>query len=595
MYRLIILLLAVGFAMTLQAGPITYQGQLQDSSGPADTQVDIVFELYDQDEGGSAIASDSHTGVEVSDGLFQVELDFGSGNFDGGARWLQVIVDAQGLSPRQPITPTPMALHALNVSDISDTLSELDCAAGEIVKWYGSQWVCSADDDTTYTAGDGLALSGTTFSIDSDHTDGLYWRRGGNAGTALASDFLGTTDEVPFELHVDGQRALRLDPADVPNVIGGWEGNTVDTDIVGATIGGGGCPDLDSSSCTGERPNQVIADFGTIAGGMGNVVSGSSATVGGGTGNTASDSYATVGGGVANIASGFDATVGGGGSNTASDWFATVGGGADNIASAWYATVGGGDSNKASGLSSMVPGGQGNEASGNHSLAAGRWAKAGHDGAFVWADNAIADFASTGTNQFLIRAGGGVGINTNNPGSFDLAVDGSAAKPGGGSWATFSDARLKQNIQPVSAVAGSLLERLLELNTYAFEYTDEAVDTRLGLPGEHIGLLAQEVKEVFPEWVDTDEEGYLYVTERGTTAIVVEALREVTDRHDLQLAKLRAENAELREVQDEQLAELRKQVEANSKLAERNADLEDRLAALEALLLEDRQVAESQQ
>ena len=112
MYRLSILLLVVGFALAAQAGPITYQGQLQDATGPADTEVDIVFELYEQDEGGSPLASDSHVGVEVIDGLFQVELDLGSGAFDGGERWLQVIVNGQELAPRQRVTAAPMALHA---------------------------------------------------------------------------------------------------------------------------------------------------------------------------------------------------------------------------------------------------------------------------------------------------------------------------------------------------------------------------------------------------------------------------------------------------------------------------------------------------
>jgi hypothetical protein len=184
-----------------------------------------------------------------------------------------------------------------------------------------------------------------------------------------------------------------------------------------------------------------------------------------------------------------------------------------------------------------------------------------------------------------------VGINTNDPNDFDLAVDGSAAKPGGGQWSTFSDARLKKNTQPVSEVAGSLLERLLELNAYSFEYTDEAVDSRLGLPGKQIGLLAQEVREVFPECVDTDEDGYLYVTERGTTAIMVEALHELSDKHDQQMPELRNQNAELHT----QVASLKMQTETMYQLAKRNTELEDRLAALEVLLLEGRQIPVSQQ
>jgi hypothetical protein len=57
-------------------------------------------------------------------------------------------------------------------------------------------------------------------------------------------------------------------------------------------------------------------------------------------------------------------------------------------------------------------------ASDSYSFAAGFKAQAGHMGAFVWADSASASgtvFASTDVNQFLVRAEGGVGINTNAP------------------------------------------------------------------------------------------------------------------------------------------------------------------------------------
>jgi len=62
-----------------------------------------------------------------------------------------------------------------------------------------------------------------------------------------------------------------------------------------------------------------------------------------------------------------------------------------------------------------VPGGRNNTAGGDYAFAAGRRAKANHDGTFVWADSTDADFRSSGINQFLIRANGGVGINVTNP------------------------------------------------------------------------------------------------------------------------------------------------------------------------------------
>ena len=43
-----------------------------------------------------------------------------------------------------------------------------DCSNGQIVKWFGS-WQCAKDEDTTYTNGVGLELSGTEFRIAPDY------------------------------------------------------------------------------------------------------------------------------------------------------------------------------------------------------------------------------------------------------------------------------------------------------------------------------------------------------------------------------------------------------------------------------------------
>ena len=150
-------------------------------------------------------------------------------------------------------------------------------------------------------------------------------------------------------------------------------------------------------------------------------------------------SYATVSGGISNTASGGYSTAGGGNRNVAGHWYATISGGGDNSATALYATIGGGNSNIAGGSTSStvgggwhntagnsyatVPGGYYNDANGQYSYAAGRQAKANHDGTFVWADSTDADFVSTANDQFLIRASGGVGIGTANPDE-ELTVNG---------------------------------------------------------------------------------------------------------------------------------------------------------------------------
>jgi hypothetical protein len=46
-----------------------------------------------------------------------------------------------------------------------------NCASGQVAKWNGatSAWVCAADNNTTYSSGTGLDLTGTTFSVDPDY------------------------------------------------------------------------------------------------------------------------------------------------------------------------------------------------------------------------------------------------------------------------------------------------------------------------------------------------------------------------------------------------------------------------------------------
>lgn len=240
------------------------------------------------------------------------------------------------------------------------------------------------------------------------------------------------------------------------SVIAGGQGNTIQTNADHAAIGGGY-----------QNSIQPFANYTTIAGGYGNIAGGTFAAVGGGYGNTNVSYAAAIGGGYANniqydasysfIGAGFSnnitpgsgySVIGGGGANTiqagagfsvlgggyynaigTNNYFITLGGGESNYcaglgatiaggylnsATSSYATVGGGVTNTASGASATVPGGSANVAAGIDSFAAGSGARALHDSSFVWSDGS-AFFSSTGTNQFLIQALGGVGLGLNSP------------------------------------------------------------------------------------------------------------------------------------------------------------------------------------
>ncbi|NCA81386.1 MAG: hypothetical protein EOM72_01380 [Opitutae bacterium] len=88
-----------------------------------------------------------------------------------------------------------------------------------------------------------------------------------------------------------------------------------------------------------------------------------------------------------------------------------IGGGEQNVVSNHpvFAVIGGGFRNMVTARSGAIPGGEYNLAAGSNTFAAGSRAQALHDGAFVWADKSITNaFASANTNEFAVRAAGGV-------------------------------------------------------------------------------------------------------------------------------------------------------------------------------------------
>lgn len=98
---------------------ISFQGQLKSTGIPLDGLADFEFSLWDADQNGSLVGSlvPVHN-VNVKNGLFDVELDFGEGVFGDEARWLQVAVRSPAgaggytdLMPRTRLTQTPQAIH----------------------------------------------------------------------------------------------------------------------------------------------------------------------------------------------------------------------------------------------------------------------------------------------------------------------------------------------------------------------------------------------------------------------------------------------------------------------------------------------------
>ena len=122
------LVLASGLA---HAEPFVFQGTLNDGSAPAEGAYDFEFLLFDSESGGSQVGiTDGVEDISVSNGAFNVELDFGDGTFNGSERWVEIRVrdgDSTGaytlLSPRAKIGNAPQAGFAIR-SGVAEAISD---------------------------------------------------------------------------------------------------------------------------------------------------------------------------------------------------------------------------------------------------------------------------------------------------------------------------------------------------------------------------------------------------------------------------------------------------------------------------------------
>jgi hypothetical protein len=397
------LLSAICVNALAQGTAFTYQGRLNDGANPAGGIYDLRFAIYDSLNAGTQQGSLlTNSATAVSNGLFTATLDFGN-QFPGAGRWLEIGVRTNGggsfftLSPRQALTPAPYAITAGSV--VSGGLG-----AGT----YGNALTFNNANNSFTGAFSGNGANVT--NVNAAKLGGVpvagFWQTGGNLGTFPGANILGSLDNQPLELWVNGARALKIIPTtNTVNLIGGFGGNVFDPGVTGATIAGGGGTFLGQS-----RINYVRANFGTIGGGAGNTASNAFSTVAGGLGNIASGPGAFVGGGgyegttaiLGNTASGPAATVSGGSINKASGSDATVGGGYNNFAFGYGATVGGGLGNTATNTAATVAGGAGNVALGNGAtVAGGNYNTATNSSATVGGGN-----ANTAIGNFSTVAGG---------------------------------------------------------------------------------------------------------------------------------------------------------------------------------------------
>lgn len=507
----------------------TYQGQLNEAGAPANGTFIMQFSLFDAPLGGTQVGSTVTIADQaVSDGIFSAQVDFGAQDFSGSQYWLEIVVDGNSLSPRQAMTASPFSIqtrglfvdannnvgigtnspsYPLHVETSSifgrGVLGAASATSGVTYGgWFESHsssgrgvfGVATSSTGATYgvygqtssTSGHGVfgsatASSGTTYGV-----------RGENASTSGRGVFGRSTAATGTTYGVYGQSSSESGS--------GVFGRASYTDVFGITYGGR----FESVSPNG-RGVYGLATHST------------GATFGG---RFQSDSSS--GRGVYGIASSTNGLNYGvhGHTNSPSGYAGYFTGGENYF----EGTVGIGTINPSAKLAVFAPAGD----------SAFRVQLDGSTRMLVNANGGV----SLGASNSAVGAGNvyianNLGIGTSSP-TFDISVSGTAGKTGGGSWAVFSDQRLKKNI---NSMAGSL-EIISALHPVTFEYASK--DHFSYTPGVQRGFIAQEVQKVIPQWVNTADDGYLYLDQAGYEALIVDALQELRAEKDAEIEQLQA-------------------------------------------------------
>jgi hypothetical protein len=145
-------------------------------------------------------------------------------------------------------------------------------------------------------------------------------------------------------------------------------------------------------------------------------------------------------------------------------------------------------------------------------------------------------FFTNQTARMTIDSSGNVGIGTTAPTDL-LSVNGTASKPGGGSWAVFSDERLKT----IKGNFNSGLKAVMQLQPLRYEYRP---NNALGInsQGEHVGFGAHAVQKIIPEAVTRTSEGYLQVNNDPILWTMLNAIKE----QQQQIEQLKSQVRQLR-------------------------------------------------
>jgi hypothetical protein len=482
---------------------INYQGLLTDSGGNplSDSTYSVTFTIYDMASGGTNLWTETQN-VSTMDGLFTVNLGavnaISEGIFSDSSRFLGVKVNPNvEFAPRTKLVSSPFSLRVATV----------DGAMGGTIT-------------SKVTIGSSNINTGTdAFAAGfNNRARGAYSVVSGGGGLNL----------------VDSNSALGI-----------------------------------SSTVSGGQRNSANDDNATVGGGILNRASGFASTVSGGQQNVASGSRSSIPGGINNIASGSNSVAAGSGAEAihvgSFVWSDGTGPGGHFtstndrqflINASGGVGIGTNSPNKQLSVAGSMEIGTG--AGDYQHLRVGGGNSSGFlYGSYPFYGDGIHigyNYYADASNHHVINSGGAMsrlslgygeigmyvsdlaypylpnrlGIYINGFGdvgigtapSYKLDVSGSAHAS---SFPTSSDNRLKKNVKPLSGV----LEKLNKIRGVSFDWNEKYENMGRATGHREIGVIAQEVENVFPELVTKwGQEDFRAVDYSRMTAVLIEAVKE---------------------------------------------------------------------
>lgn len=137
-----------------------------------------------------------------------------------------------------------------------------------------------------------------------------------------------------------------------------------------------------------------------------------------------------------------------------------------------------------------------------------------------------------------------------------------------------SDERLKKNIELFSDLTS--LDKILQLSTVTYEWKN--LDN-----GRYTGYLAREIEKLAPEFVKTDDRGYLQVSYTGFIPWITGAIKALygqiqeQSRNIVSVQDLKADKAEIEQLKSENAA-------LKAKAAREYSEIKARIERIEKIL-----------